>query len=241
MIRVNTGKNIDKVSTGDELKLVEDEFFRYCIRGHMDSNSSDSICQTLSMDVPNFLKRHEFMPDFDSIFMTCDKTYVNMLIQLIEQNPLFKYEDSQSDHTLTTSLKLYIRFLSSKYDPRTEEYKRDNEDIGMHTDGKVMNSHATFYERKKCNREACLAKYGYKCQVCGFDFEEHFGELGHHFIEVHHIVPLSTIGREYIINPEEDLIPLCSNCHSMIHRAPEDAMPIDKFIELYTKFNKVSK
>ena len=238
MVLVNTDKNIGKVSTGDELKLVEDEFFRFCIRYHMDNNQSDSMCRTLSQDVPNFLKKHEFQPDFESIFMTNDKTYVNTLVQIIENNPLFKFEDSQAGNSLSSSLKQYIRFLSSKYDPRSDEYKRDNEDIGKHADGKVMCGHLTTFERKKCNRDACLAKHGYKCQVCGFDFEEHYGELGRHFIEVHHIVPLSTIRREYIINPETDLIPLCSNCHSMIHRFSNEAMPINEFKKLYNSFNK---
>lgn len=64
-------------------------------------------------------------------------------------------------------------------------------------------------------------KHGYKCAICGFDFEKMYGALGKDYIEVHHIVPLSKIRREYIIDPEKDLIPLCSNCHSMIHRGKE--------------------
>ena len=60
--------------------------------------------------------------------------------------------------------------------------------------------------------------YGCKCSVCGFDFEKEYGELGRGFIEVHHIVPLSTIRDEYVVDPIRDLRPLCSNCHSMVHR-----------------------
>jgi 5-methylcytosine-specific restriction protein A len=35
---------------------------------------------------------------------------------------------------------------------------------------------------------------------------------------VHHVVPLSSIGKEYVVNPKTDLVPVCPNCHAMIHR-----------------------
>lgn len=55
------------------------------------------------------------------------------------------------------------------------------------------------------------------CEVCGFDFEKKYGEIGKEFIEAHHIKPVSemTEGQETKI---EDLVMLCSNCHKMIHR-----------------------
>lgn len=42
--------------------------------------------------------------------------------------------------------------------------------------------------------------------------------IGRNFIEVHHIVPVHERKEEYVVDPIKDLIPLCSNCHSMIHR-----------------------
>ncbi|WP_340169122.1 HNH endonuclease [Lacinutrix sp.] len=56
------------------------------------------------------------------------------------------------------------------------------------------------------------------CQVCEFDFEKNFGEIGRGFIHVHHLREISTLRKEYIINPKTDLIPVCPNCHSMLHR-----------------------
>lgn len=74
------------------------------------------------------------------------------------------------------------------------------------------------YERNPINRELCLSIKGYKCAVCGFDFEKAYGKIGRHFIEVHHVKPVSTLGEGYIIDPAKDLVPLCSNCHSMVHK-----------------------
>ena len=74
------------------------------------------------------------------------------------------------------------------------------------------------FERDSAARKACLDHYGCNCRVCGFNFEETFGALGKGYIHVHHKVPLADIRQEYKVNPLTDLIPLCANCHAMIHR-----------------------
>ena len=43
-------------------------------------------------------------------------------------------------------------------------------------------------------------------------------DLGEGFIEIHHLKPMFSIKREIKVNPQKDLVPLCSNCHKMIHR-----------------------
>ncbi|HKJ39975.1 MAG TPA: HNH endonuclease, partial [Anaerolineales bacterium] len=74
------------------------------------------------------------------------------------------------------------------------------------------------YERKKANRNACIALRGTTCIACGFNFSDTYGAAGEGFIVVHHIVPISKIGENYVIDPLNDLIPVCANCHLMIHR-----------------------
>lgn len=74
------------------------------------------------------------------------------------------------------------------------------------------------YERNHQAREKCIAVHGCKCAVCDMDFEKVYGEIGRGFIHVHHIVPLSSIGKEYELDPLKDLVPVCPNCHAMLHR-----------------------
>lgn len=74
------------------------------------------------------------------------------------------------------------------------------------------------YERSNSARKACIAHYGCKCLCCKFDFESTFGEIGIGFIHVHHVVSLEEIGKSYKVNPITDLIPLCPNCHAMVHK-----------------------
>ena len=81
------------------------------------------------------------------------------------------------------------------------------------------------YERSRINRAACIEIHGTSCNICGFSFGELFGELGEGFIHVHHIVPVSKICGNYILNPGTDLIPVCPNCHAMLHRKQAVLLP----------------
>lgn len=73
------------------------------------------------------------------------------------------------------------------------------------------------YERSRKARRRCIAHWGCRCVVCGFDFWERYGDMGQGFIHVHHIKPLSDIGQAYVLDPVADLRPVCPNCHAMLH------------------------
>jgi 5-methylcytosine-specific restriction enzyme A len=87
-----------------------------------------------------------------------------------------------------------------------------------YSEGAVRSVFVNAYERSPQARKDCIAYYGTECQVCGFDFQKAYGEIGRGFIQVHHVVPMSEIGKKYEINPIVDLRPICPNCHAMIHR-----------------------
>lgn len=74
------------------------------------------------------------------------------------------------------------------------------------------------YERNADARRRCIEHHGYKCSVCSFDFKANYGAIGDKYIHIHHKIPIAEIKKEYILNAVEDLIPVCPNCHAMIHR-----------------------
>lgn len=86
------------------------------------------------------------------------------------------------------------------------------------TEGKSKTISVNIYERNNQARKECIEHFGMNCQVCGFNFMERYGEIGKNFIHVHHKIEISTIGKKYRINPKTDLIPVCPNCHSMLHK-----------------------
>ncbi len=74
------------------------------------------------------------------------------------------------------------------------------------------------FERNAAARAACIEHYGAACRVCDMDFGAMYGSQFEGMIHVHHLVPLSSIRREYTVDPVSDLRPVCPNCHAVIHR-----------------------
>lgn len=72
-------------------------------------------------------------------------------------------------------------------------------------------------------RRHCLEIKGTRCVVCGFDPVESWG--AHGVIQVHHLKPLheslGETGRTET-DPLRDLVPVCPNCHALIHSKPRD-------------------
>jgi 5-methylcytosine-specific restriction protein A len=87
------------------------------------------------------------------------------------------------------------------------------------------------YERNSKARQLCVKHWKAICAVCTFDFEKTYGEIGKGFIHVHHLTPVSQIGKAYQVDPINDLIPVCPNCHSMLHRQ-EPPLTIDELKSL---------
>jgi hypothetical protein len=94
-------------------------------------------------------------------------------------------------------------------------------------EGSVKQVTVNRYERDSRARRACLDEYGFKCVVCGLDFEVKYGEVGKGFIHVHHLRELSSLGEGYKVNPVEDLRPVCPNCHAMLHTQRPALLPED--------------
>lgn len=101
------------------------------------------------------------------------------------------------------------------------------------TEGGKRQYLTTRYERVPSNRQAAIRIHGTTCKVCGFNFFEHYGELGRDYIEVHHIRPLSSLDEEVSVDPAEDLVCLCANCHRMMHRTRAGVMTVEELKGLF--------
>lgn len=93
----------------------------------------------------------------------------------------------------------------------------------------------TRIERDPALRALAIRIHGTRCSTCGLDFAEKYGSLGEGYIEIHHRGPASPSrkerAREIPVDPVTDLVPLCSNCHRMIHR-PDIMLSAEELKEL---------
>jgi len=92
-----------------------------------------------------------------------------------------------------------------------------DEEVGQLPEGAKKTVTVNRYERSGRARRACLKKHGTACAVCEIDFGVAYGGIGKGFIHVHHITPISAVGQEYVLDPIADLVPVCPNCHAMLH------------------------
>ena len=134
------------------------------------------------------------------------------LFQLREQGLKGNIQGSMK---LTGELRDYI--MSFFDHDLTENYYPDEVPETLE-EGMSKSVRVNLYERNPIARTQCMNHYGARCQVCDLNFENKYGEVGKDFIHVHHIIPLHQIQQDYIVDPKQDLIPVCPNCHAMLHR-----------------------
>lgn len=137
------------------------------------------------------------------------------------QNPVW-YVDDPKRKNLKDDLIDYAEEIINKTNIN-DEHK-----YHLYDENKPYISSTNQNYRSQAAKNECIRLKGCHCNICGFNFEETYGKIGKGFIEVHHITPigkLSTAANYNGTNPQTDLIPICSNCHSMIHRRKKPYQP----------------
>lgn len=139
---------------------------------------------------------------------------------LLSLDKHINYYENKSGSSAKSNREIYQRFLSliNNELKLTPVYPDEVDSELKYSEGKVIEVRVNGYERNIIARLKCIQHFGATCQVCGFNFEERFGEIGKDFIHVHHLKEISSIGKEYEVNPIKDLAPVCPNCHAMLHK-----------------------
>lgn len=109
----------------------------------------------------------------------------------------------------------------------------DNEE--KYHEGHIINTKVNRYERSSIARMKCIEYHGSKCAICDMDFGKRYGSVGEGFIHVHHLKPLHSIGQDCFVDYKNDLIPVCPNCHAMIHRIENgESMSLQELKDILT-------
>lgn len=171
----------------------------------------------------------EFYPDYKSNQAVIKSSEGSIHVFARERRrEKYRYEGQFSlDNLVEDETGMYFILKSFTHEEGEEEllfsFTRINEEVSTIEGRKVYKTHAV-RERdphiiKKAIQRAKQLRGKLECEVCGFNFEEVYGQRGEGFIEGHHIKPLSEKDDHGSITRIEDIALVCSNCHRMIHRS----------------------
>lgn len=76
------------------------------------------------------------------------------------------------------------------------------------------------------------------CKACDFNFEDFYGESGKNFIEIHHLKPIFSYEEKFKQSLEralKNVVPICSNCHRIIHRKKANVLNVEKLKKIIAK------
>jgi len=115
------------------------------------------------------------------------------------------------------------------------------------SEGRKKTVTAQVYERSKLLRDKAIDFYTKDgtivCEACGFDFYKTYGDIGRGYIEIHHQKPVyqynETDFSRLVTEALKDLIPLCANCHRMVHRKKDNPLSIQELRKILA--NQISQ
>jgi 5-methylcytosine-specific restriction protein A len=137
-----------------------------------------------------------------------------------------RHTTTKNDHSPN-----FIKFLSEQlnerlpqpdyYDNRLTTSVHIPEEMGdqRFEEGAAVQILVNRYERDPAARRRCIAHYRAVCAACGLSLADQYGPEVDGLIHVHHLTPLSSVGKQAVIDPVRDLRPVCPNCHAVIHSA----------------------
>ena len=105
----------------------------------------------------------------------------------------------------------------------------EEEEVSLGREGQRKARISRKAERSPRLRARAIEIHGTACQICTFDFGTVYGEWGDGFVEVHHLLPISSAPEKgRLVDPATDLAVVCANCHRMIHRKAKLALSLDE-------------
>lgn len=156
----------------------------------------------------------EFASQFDALL---EKWLLNNAPNL--QKIILKHKSDNNDQALINNAFYKAPeediLLAEEFgvDPNDAEFSEGKEKLKIHL-VKERNRHLIATAKEHWHK---TSKGAVSCVICSFSFDYTYGVIGKGYIEAHHILPISTLTPDTVIRIG-DLAPVCSNCHTIIHR-----------------------
>ncbi len=197
-----------------------------------------AMVETAEKELPGVLSEY-FGVTLGSIYDLTDSAEIDRLRKLITTHPILKSVDMNAEPRYTEVLRWYRLFVMHADQPvkpyavegETEGTEMASEDRSntrtteqtIYLEGEAAENQSADLRRRNMHlRQACISYYKMLhggrlvCECCGFDFQRAYA-ISDEYIEVHHQHPFSHTEGQHEVCAETDLVPLCANCHRMIH------------------------
>jgi 5-methylcytosine-specific restriction protein A len=142
------------------------------------------------------------------------------------------YGEASIEHIAETPDRIHFSLRTQRSDAiasnalATEEEAHGTTPYIPDEEGRRRLAQHVSYERSRTNRAEAIRLHGTRCAACGFDFNAFYGsELARDYIEIHHIESITAGVRT--VDAASALIPLCANCHAMVHRSRGEILTVD--------------
>lgn len=188
----------------------------------MDYPSNHDIFWLNENKKPNKKSRYAILEKIGKADIENRKLSRDFLIQkkLIDESSIAGVLSDRSED-LKNRYKELFNYLESQFNEINYPDEADTNN-SLFPEGGKKEVLVNTYERNPVARAKCIEIYKARCAVCDMSFGETYGEFAEGFIHVHHIKQLSEIAEEYVFDAENDLRPVCPNCHAMLHRKLAD-------------------
>jgi len=152
----------------------------------------------------------------DHIYSDFGISFLKNALNALEGN--INYYESKKRGKLRTQRNILDNYLKTLKKSELVTIYPDEISNEIFLEGSKKQIFINIYKRNPNARNECIAYHKPLCAICLFDFSKTYGVIGKDFIHVHHIKNISTNKSEYEVDPINDLIPVCPNCHAMLHR-----------------------
>lgn len=217
-----------------------------------------AILQELENEIPGVLQEY-FDAELNNIYELNDEATIEVYQKKIKLHPILKNVEMHMEPRYTEALKWYRLFIKnltsvstpvlvageenttdSESQPETPKRRKIIKTIYLEGEAGIAQPKEIRIRNKEL-RDACIDYFKTQhhgrivCECCGFDFSRAF-DIPDEYIEVHHRFPFSQTEGEHEVNAIKDLVPLCANCHRMIHHftaGKRKCISVDELKEKY--------
>lgn len=220
-----------------DIQQLSDAFRAY-LMGKLDGREGEvsAVMECAEGEMAEVLNEY-FGAGLSSIYDLTDCGAIEDYRKKIRTTPVLKNQDMHREPRYTEVLKWYLRFRRSLNDgvaPFPVPGETDGQGAAadespattlttVYLEGEALETLSEEHRRRNAElRRACIRHFRslhggrIVCECCGFDFSRAY-DIEDEYIEVHHRFPFAQTDGAHEVNAVTDLVPLCANCHRMIH------------------------